>query len=68
MIKLRQLKPELGRLCASKRIKRELRRRLKSIKVSFADISKHLRAKWPRMLAKRTSASVFARGSRGEIE
>ena len=61
MIKLRQLKPELERLCATKKTKRELRRRLKAIKVSKADIGKHLRAKWPRMLAKRTSTSVLAR-------
>ncbi len=68
MIKLRQLKPELERLCATKKTKRELRRRLKAIKVSKADIGKHLRAKWPRMIAKRASASVLARGSSGEID
>jgi hypothetical protein len=58
MIKLRQLKPELGRLCASKKTKKELRRRLKAIKVIHGQFGPHLRAKWARMLAKRTSTSV----------
>jgi hypothetical protein len=66
MIKLQQLKPELGRLCAGKKTKRELRRRLKAIKVTDGDIGKHLRAKWPRMLAKRTSTCVLGRASSGE--
>jgi hypothetical protein len=66
VIKLRRLKPELGRLCSSKKNKKELRRRLNAIKISVAELGKHLRAKWPRMLAKRTSTSVLGRATRGE--
>jgi hypothetical protein len=61
MIKLHQLKPELGRLCASKKTKKELRRRLKAIKVIQGQFGPHLRAKWARMLKKRTTTSVLAR-------
>jgi hypothetical protein len=70
MIKLMQLKPELGRLCANKRSKKELRRRLKAIKFGSrsGEVGKHLRAKWVRMLAKRTTTRVLARASSGEIE
>jgi hypothetical protein len=61
MIKLRQLKPELGRLCGSRKTKKELRRRLKAIKVIQSEFGPHLRAKWARMLKKRMSTSVLAR-------
>ena len=57
-IKVNQIKAELGALFRFKR-KTELRRRLKAIKVTQAELNAHLRKKWARMVANRTHPRFF---------